>query len=672
MLAAPSSPLISGVIAIVVAAFFLSIGFLVADALLGRGVFDNVIRLCLALPGFMILTLALMLVHIVSGGAVLSNPWITRAAVALTLALLVGRKVLAQKDPPDGAARPKREHYVALAAVVVAGVILWGLPAIQLLPLDRGWDSDHHAGWASQLLNGESTPSASVTGEVPNDYPWMHHATTALLASFTPGGRALSAHVPLFFVQVLGAILGLYGLGLELTKRVQGGVAAALFGALSGGFGYLISRGPAIVLVPRANEGRDALTYLGDMLFVRSYNLSFNNLAPAFPRDLGFSLLAAFLLLLVLGFSRHSRRALIGAGMVLGMVGLTTGESMPLGLGVVALLTLAPPPSLVTDEENGERLRFKRWQVAAYLLGPALGLGALWVGPLIYNYLQLGGFRSSHNTPVILTPLAFLGSWGITTPFAVYGAYLFVPDVRRRPGATIILATLISALALLLLPLLVPLLPVKGFTTLARPHRYWPLLYLPVALYAAVGASRLEKAIAGKRRRLALSLSVLVVILAVPSPLLASIALPDEKPAPRELEQSLLGKRTMLNLMAPRPGMRCVAAVPADWSHAAFSYTGYRLVLYRWTDNLRTNSAHIRWRGIYERIPTTEERNGVNDALLNPVDATEWRSLANEWGVNVVTVPRWDLPSWVGENYFVQRTSYGEIPVSVVWVRPCP
>jgi hypothetical protein len=670
MLAAPSSPLISGVAGIVVALFFLSIGFLVADALIGRRVFDNVVRICLALPGFMILTLGLMLVHIVTGGAVFSNPWITRAAVALTLAALVGRKVLFKKraDAPSSLAK---EHYVALAVVVAGGVILWGFPATQLLPLDRGWDTDRDGGYASQLLNGESTPTATVTGEVPNDYPWMHAATTALLANFTPGGRALSGHVPLFFIQVLGAVLALYGLGLELTKRLQGGVAAALFGALSGGFGYLISRGPAIVLVPRANEGRDALTYLGDMLFVRSYNLSFNNLAPAFPRDLGFSLLSAFLLLLTVGFSRHSRRALIGAGVVLGMVGLTTGESMPFGLGAVALLTLAPSPSLVADEENGEKLRFTRVQVAAYVLGPALGVAALWVVPLIYNYLQLGGFRASVNTPVILTPLAFLGSWGITVPFAVYGAYRFVPEVRWHPGARIILATLASGLALLLLPVLVPLLPVPGFTTLSRSHRYWPLLYLPVALYAAVGASRLEKAIAGKRRRVALSLSVLVVILAVPSPLLASIALPDKKPAPQALEQSLLGKRTMLNLLAPQPGMRCVASVPPDWSHAAFAYTGYRLVLFRWTDNLRTNSAHVRWRGIYERIPTTEERNEANNALLIPLDATEWKALANEWGVNVVTVPRWNLPSWVSEDYDVRRTSYRRVPVSVVWVKPC-
>jgi hypothetical protein len=611
-------------------------------------------------------------VHIVSRGAVFSNAWITRAAVALTLALLVARKILVTRKRDDAPPNRGREHYIALAAVVAAGVILWGFPATQLLPLDNGWDTDQHGGWANQLLNGESTPSASVTGEVPNDYPWMYAATTAVLASFTPGGRVLSAHVPLFFVQVLGAILALYGLGLELTKRLQGGVAAALFGALSGGFGYLISGGPAIVLVPRANEGRDALTYLGDMLFVRSYNMSFNNLAPAFPRDLGFSLLAAFLLLLVLGFSRHSRRALIGAGVVLGIVGLTTGESMPFGLGAVALLTLAPPPSLVVDEENGAKLRFGRWQVAACVLGPALGLGALWVGPLIYNYVQLGGFRSSLNTPVILTPLAFLGSWGITVPFALYGAYRLIPEVGRHAGARIVLATLVSALAMLLLPLLVPLLPVPGFTTLSRPHRYWPLLYLPLALYAAVGASRLIEALAGKRRRLALSLSVLTVILAVPSPLLASIALPDKKPAPRELEQSLLGKRTMLNLMAPQPGMRCVAAVPADWSHAAFSYTGYRLVLYRWTEKLRTNSAHIRWRGIYERIPTTEKRNQANNALLNPLDATEWKALADEWDVNVVTVPRWDFPSWVSQDYNVRRTSYGKVPVSVVWVKPCP
>jgi hypothetical protein len=668
MLAAASSPLMSGVAGIVVALFFLSIGSLVADALIGRKVFDRVVRICLALPGFMVLTLGLMLLHIVTGGAVLSNPWVTRAAVALTVAALVGRKVFLRRraEPPPSS---PRSHYVALAAVVAGGLILWGFPATQLLPLDRGWDTDRDGGYASQLLNGETTPSAAVTGEVPNDYPWMHAASTALLASFTPGGRALSAHVPLFFLQVLGAVMALFGLGLELTRRLHGAVAAALFGALSGGFGYLISGGPAIVLVPRANDGRDALNYLGDMLFVRSYNMSFNNLAPAFPRDLGFSLLAAFLLMLVLGFSRHSLRTLIGAGVVLGIVGLTTGESMPFGIGAAALLALAPPPSLVAD---GEKRRFARWQVVAAVLMPALGVAALWAAPLVYNYSQLGGFRGSYNTPVILTPPAFLGSWGITVPFAVYGAYRFIPEAKGHPGARIILATLASALVLLLLPVLVPLLPVPGFTTLARSHRYWPLLYLPIALYAAVGASRLQEALAGRRRRLALSLSILTVTLAVPSPLLASLALPAEKPARPPVEQSLLGRRTMLNLMAPEPAMRCVAAVPADWSHEAFAYTGYRLVLFRWTEKLRPNSAHIRWRGIYERIPTTEERAEANDALLNPGAASEWNALADEWDVNVVAIPRGDLPSWMNQEYDVRRTSFGESPVSVVWVKPCP
>lgn len=669
MLTAPSSPLISGISGLIVALVFLSIGFLVADALIGRKAFDNVIRIGLALPGVMILTLALMLAHIASGGEILSNPWLTRAAVAVVLGLLAGRKFLFKEKRADALPRAGRKAYLALGVVVVAGVILWGFPATQLLPLDNGWDTDRDGGYASELLNGEPTPTATVTGDVPNDYPWMHAATTALLASFTPGGRALDAHVPLYFVQVLGGILALFALGRELTGRWHGGAAAALFGALSGGFGYLVSRGPAVVLVPRSDEGRAALDYLGDMLFVRSYNMSFNNLAPAFPRDLGFSLLAAFVLLLVLGFSHHNLGVLAGAGVVLGLVGLTTGESMPYGLGATVLLTLAPQRFL-EDAENGTP-KLGRWRAGAAVLLPALAVWALWAGPLVYNYFRLGGFFGSFNTPVVLTPLAFLGCWGISVPFAVYGAVRFIPRAARLHGARIILALLLTGLVMLSFSTLVPLLPVEGFTTLSRAHRYWPLLYLPLALYAAVGASSLVDTLTAKRPALGVALAALTAALAVPSPLLASVALPDRKPAPQPLERSLLGQRTMLNLMAPRPGMRCVAAVPPDWSHDAFSYTGYRLVLFRWTNKLRTNSAHIRWRGIYERIPTTEERDAANRRLLHPTSRGRWTALARKWDINVVTVPGRGVPSWMREDFDVQRTWYGRKRVSVVWVKPC-
>ncbi|CAN5719416.1 hypothetical protein BH18ACT15_BH18ACT15_10680 [soil metagenome] len=670
MLPVPSSPLIAGIGGLVVAGVFLFIGFLIADALIGRRDFDNIIRVGLALPGFLVFTLVMMLAHIASSGEVLSNPWLTRAVVAVTAAVLVGRKLLTGRERGGPGARNERKPYLALGAVVVAGIILWGFPATQLLPLDHDWDTDRDGGYASELLNGETTPSATVTGEVPNDYPWMHAATAALLASFTAGGRGLHAHTPLYFVQVLGGILALFALGRELTGRWHGGAAAALFGALSGGFGYLVSRGPAVVLVPRSDGGRAALDYLGDMLFVRSYNMSFNNLAPAFPRDLGYALLAAFLLLLALGFARHSLGALFGAGVVLGLIGLTTGESMPFGLGAAVLLTVAPPSSKVT-EPSGAKARFRRWQVAAALLLPALGVWALWAGPLLYNYFQLGGFFASYNTPVVLTPLAFIGCWGLTAPFALYGSFHFIPQAGRDPGARIVFALLLSALVMLSLSILVPLIPVEGFTTLSRAHRYWPLLYLPLALYAAVGASRLLDTMAAKRPALALALAALAVALAVPSPLLASVSLADRKPAPRPLESSLLGKRTMLNLMAPQPGLRCAAAVPADWSHAAFSYTGYRLVLFRWTPGLSKNAAHIRWRGIYERIPTTKERVAANRRLLYPAGERKWKALARKWGVNVVAVPRWGVPRWMRDDYGVQRTWYGRKHVSVVWVKPC-
>jgi hypothetical protein len=197
-------------------------------------------------------------------------------------------------------------------------------------------------------------------------------------------------------------------------------------------------------------------------------------------------------------------------------------------------------------------------------------------------------------------------------------------------------------------------------------------MYLPVALLAAVGATRSMDWMLQRSRTIAIGLAAVVIALCVPSPLLASAALPGAKHDPREVTRALTGKRSMLSLMSPAPGKRCVAATTPDWSHQVFAFSGYRLILYRWTKKVWANSAHIRFIGIYDRIPTTKQRVAALKVLLAPRGRARWEAVARHWKVNVVTIPQATVPAWMSKNYRVEKTRYKGGTVSVVWVTPCP
>jgi hypothetical protein len=255
----------------------------------------------------------------------------------------------------------------------------------------------------------------------------------------------------------------------------------------------------------------------------------------------------------------------------------------------------------------------------------------------------------------------------MTAIFAVVGLVLWLPAVRRDAGARIVLTLMVVVAGLLLLAHVFS----KGFSTLSREHRYWPLMYLPLALLAAVGATRILTAIGKRSRAVAVGVTVAIALLCVPSPILASVALPSAKHDQPEVERALTGHRAMLSLVAPTPGMRCVAATTPGWSHAVFAFSGYRLVFYRWSRRIWANSAHIRYAGIYDQIPTTADRVAALKVLLSPHGQQQWQAVARRWNVNVVTIPKGAVPAWMDQRYRVERTSYKGRPVSVVWVTPC-
>ncbi|MEA2485011.1 MAG: hypothetical protein QOD46_122, partial [Actinomycetota bacterium] len=82
MLPAPASPQVAAASGLLVALLFLAVGYLIVDGITAARHLPSVIRLGLAFPGALALVLVLLGVHVVTGGRVFSEPWVTRGLVA--------------------------------------------------------------------------------------------------------------------------------------------------------------------------------------------------------------------------------------------------------------------------------------------------------------------------------------------------------------------------------------------------------------------------------------------------------------------------------------------------------------------------------------------------------------------------------------------------------------
>ena len=621
MLEVPSSALDAGLQAGVVAAVFLTLGYLVSDALLGRRL-DAITHWGLAFVGLCLFSLALMLAHIVTGGWVFATLWPAPALTAVVFLGLAGRKVMALRSSGWNL-RPSRDGLIALGLVVIA-LLVWCSPVVRSLPLDSGGDVYLHTGWTSQLLNGETTPSAAITGEIPNFYPWLGHSLMATLARSLPDGRAYHAMAPLQLLQVTGIVLGLFALGRAITGKTVTGAAAALFGAMTGGFGFIALRSLDLV-IPREDE---SLRYFGDLFHRRSYNGSFSQLAPAWPRDVALTLVIGFLLLAVLGLKSRSKPLLAASGVTLGMSGLVGAESFYVVLGAALVLCLLP-----TSMPRRHR--------AGFILVPALAVAALWLGPQLATLARFGLQNITRTDPVSLPLAAVLGSWGIVTPFAVWGLLRWSPRARSNPGVLVMTVwTLVSGVAVLAFSVLPSLLG-EALDSIGRPHRYWPLLNSGMALFAALAMTDLLLR-SSRRRWLAVAVATATVAIALISPTVASIAFPRVRPELPLLAGALRGKDGFLNSVAPRSGGRCVMALPArfDGDDLTWSYSGYRFVFHKTLNAQRENPARIRWDGIYEATtPVAERRRDSTVLSLAQTNSRTWRKKVDKYGVDVVGVP---------------------------------
>jgi hypothetical protein len=631
----------------------LCFGRLVVDVLAGRREIDNLTRWALAFPGLVLFSFLLMLLHLVSGGRIFSDALLTRVLTVVS-ALAMAAWRWWRRPHRSGERLPRWQAGIVMGACAL-GLVVWGAPVARVLPLNFVPDTNLHMGWASQLMVGESSPSTVVTGYVPGYYPWLYHALIALLARFSPGGRAFDALGPLQLLQVVGAILALFGAGRQMTGKFATGAAAGFFGALCGGFGAGMLFDHRL-LKRAANMRATKIPWLGDVLSRRPYNFAFNNVAPAYPRDLSFSLLVAFLLLLLLGLRRRNYAFLAFSGVVLGLVGLSGGEAVIVGTAVAIVVCLL--------QKELHPIR-----AGASILVPMTAVYGTWLFPLFANYIHYGGFvNTTHVGPVVLTFPFLILSWGLATPFAVVG---LAANFRsfREPKILVPLAIVVIT-GMIMGSNVIPQAFGSAFLTLGRDHRYWALCQLGAALLAALGATAVLERIGS--RIVAGGLAAIVLLLGVISPALGSAIYPHKDPPDRLIAASLEGRSTLLNAMAPTPDHRCIAAVPGNaLAREVFAYTGYRLV--EWvTAEGRHNWARIRWHGIYRSIPGDLERAADNEILTMGLGSLHrWRSVAQRYDVNLVVVPQARASSPVFAGYDQRRFTADGHPFSLLHVKPC-
>lgn len=643
MLDAPSSAFIAAFQASIIAGFFLALGFLISDLFLSKWDVHMSVKWALSYPSITVLSLILMLLHMASNGEIFSHPWLIRVVV-IGLAVVLAVRKFAHRGQPL-ARRMGHAEQLTLLALMILGLLLWCSPMLSLFPLDHTGDTSMHMGWASQLMNGERVPSVGIIGDIPNSYPWLFHALAALLTRLTPGGRAFHALGPLQILQVMGSVLAFFALGRELTNRWITGGAAALLGALSGGFGFLIFHQVDIAMEGYLPEGQ---RYMGDLIWNRAYNLAFYNVAPPFPRDAALPLIEGFLLLMIIGLRKKDSRLLLGAGFILGAAGLIHSDGLFVGILFVIVIGLAPG--------------MKRVLVLASVLLPALSVFGLWTVPLFINYLKSEGFSNlAASTPVVLGPLSLLVAWGIAAPLGIYGAIRSWPEAGKQVGIRVVPAFTVAALILVLSSQLIPKILGEGFRTLGYPHRYWPFVYLGIALFGAFGLTDILHRARRMHRTFAVCLATVIALLGISSPAVSAMALPENlsnrQPTLRPMLVDALTNQpdSILNALAPTPSSTsCRLAAPLQLTLRSFSYTGYRHIMFFRGGGL---DEQIRWTGALERIGSRSQRVANNTALVTgSVDDNRWERLIATYRLDMVVVPKKYVEDGAFEGYRLRLT----------------
>lgn len=442
-----------------------------------------------SLVGFVAFSCVLMVGNLVLGGAVFGVP-----VVAPLAALGIVGAALRYPDR----LRAGRIPWRAIAVMVVALGIVYVTPALAGGSSVRTGDATWHLGWTEQLLHGEPVPTGPAPEFGRNAYPWGYHAVVATMTRVVPGSDALHGQDALHVLLAAAIPLAAACLARRVDRRA--GWAGAGAAAFVGGFGWMAARGPEFATSPRAAR-------FGADLTVASPNSVYELFPPAFPRELGLVLLGATAVALAVAGSRRARRS---AGAVAGLAGLV---SLPMFVAALLWVVLA---SLVAP--GGER---RRAFVDSVL--PAVGVFALWAGPVASSYIRFGGFVDV--TPRLGTewplPVA-LWSWGLLLPAAAAGLV-----VALRSGARVLLACTGGAVVLLALALLRGHFnwDLDGNATVLHQGRAWPPAHLLAAALAGVAVLRAGAWVAARRPRLAAAAGAVVIAVSAASPVVASVRL---------------------------------------------------------------------------------------------------------------------------------------------------
>jgi hypothetical protein len=442
--------------------------------------------------GFVVLCTCLMLAHIVTGGAVFRLPAIIPIVAALLLA--IGARARAW---------PRRAPWRALAAWTVLLALIYASPVVVGGSSLRTGDTPWHMGRTNQLLGGEPVPGGPAARFDRNAYPWGFHAVLATLVRLAPGSDAEDALTALDFLILLA--LPLVAACLARTVERHAGWAAAASAALIGGFGWALARRPIFFTSP------DAARYGAD-LTTASPNGVYALFPPALPREVGLILLGSSSVLLVLALREQRPRAELLAGASIGITGLMS----------VPMLVSASAWALA----GVLALARRRMRSLLRLAGAAVIVFAAWAAPVVVGYVRLGGFVNVAPVLGREWPLATgLSSWGLLVAASAGGLVVAATTYGRRAGGLLAFTAAAAAMMALAVARSGFDWQLGGVPWLLHEGRMWPPLHLLAAALGGLLLFRMWAVLQGRRRGLGFVVVGVVMLLAAPSPLLASIGL---------------------------------------------------------------------------------------------------------------------------------------------------
>jgi hypothetical protein len=478
---------------------------------------------------------------------------------------------------------------LAAGAVAAAAVAIpyWRAPTIYSPIPDMFW----HEGWIRQLVAGFDEPGA-IYHDVPNAYPWLYHALAAWFIQLLPGGM-LSG---LVLVEAFGLLLlgtATWLLARELGLDTAEGTWAVFLAIGAGGVGWIwIQHATAVFRI----TPRHLAQHHGDFVVANALTPALGNIPPLLPRELGLALVPATLWLGLRALHERSRLTMALAGAATGWAFLTG----PLGgaVAVASLLALAVA---------------RRDRLIAYAAPPAALVSLTWIGPLLYHYLDLGGFISITRKPAYNPALGdILVSLGIVVPLAAAGAVMLAQrreGIDRRALSALVATPLAMCLAAAVLgrgsaPL--------GAPALVRLLRYLPYVDLMLMLPAAVAATR----IARRWATLRVPITLAIALAAIATPTLAAV-----RTTHASNDASLVPRfRCSAPLPVGAEDTVAVAGLPPVLRDAVSA----QLFLDTGAATLYRAHPRIRYREIYTRIPSQRRRHAILRRIAAGQPAPTW------------------------------------------------